>query len=255
MTASTERLQRSGVDVGVWCDIGGADVVELLATTGVGWVAVDGQHGAFDDQEIRRAIAATTDLGCRALVRVVTNEGWAIGRALDAGAAGVIVPMVSSHEDATRAVRASKYPPKGERSWGPLRSGYGRSVTQPHEANSTLLCAVMVETRAGLAQVEDIAAVDGVDMIFVGPLDLSLALGTTVDALLADRSPSAPLPTIAQACRSSGIIAGAFAGDAERARQLEDLGFTMIAAATASGLLFGGARSLLRIEGPHDEAD
>ena len=70
------------VNVGVWCDVGGADVVELLATTGVDWLGIDAQHGAFDDREVRLAVAASADLACRLYVRVVANEPWVIGRAL-----------------------------------------------------------------------------------------------------------------------------------------------------------------------------
>lgn len=234
------------MDIGVWCDVGGADVVELLATTGVGWLGIDAQHGAFDDREVRLAVAATADLVCRVYVRVVANEAWAIGRALDAGAHGVIVPMVSSPDEASAAVAAAKYPPLGRRSWGPTRGGYGRQVPDVQQANESVLCAVMVETRAGLEDVDHIAAVDGIGMIFVGPHDLAIALGTTVDDLLADASPGSALARIVRACERSGIAAGAFAGSDERASRLEALGFTAIVPATASGLLASAARSLGR---------
>jgi 4-hydroxy-2-oxoheptanedioate aldolase len=110
------------------------------------------------------------------VVRVGANRPDEIGRALDAGAAGIIVPLVNSAAEAAEAARACRYPPCGARSYGPVRSGL-RIGPDPGTANAAVACIVMIETVAGLERVEEIAAVPGVDALYVGPSDLSLALG------------------------------------------------------------------------------
>jgi 4-hydroxy-2-oxoheptanedioate aldolase len=231
--------------LGVWATLGEPRFTRELATAGAGWVGLDAQHGHFDDRALRETLRQRDAGSAPMLVRVASREAALIGRALDAGADGVVVPLVDSVADAQAAVAASHYPPLGARSWGPLHGSlpaYGPgSDTGKH---AVPLCAVMIETAAGLDAVELIAAVPGVDMIFVGPFDLSLALGLTVDELLAARSVDAPLPRITRACAAAGILAGAYAGTPERAALLAAAGFGWIAATTDAGLLALGAESL-----------
>jgi 4-hydroxy-2-oxoheptanedioate aldolase len=177
------------------------------------------------------------------LVRVRSLEAGLIGRALDAGANGVIVPMVSTAEQARAAVSASHYPPLGQRSWGPIFDTYEAGTT-PSDRNAAVMCAVMIETPAGLDNALDIAATPGIDMVFVGPFDLALALGVNVDVLLSDTTETGPLQRIVQACTTAGIIAGAFGGTPERAARLRRHGFTYLAAATDALVITRGARSL-----------
>lgn len=231
--------------LGAWATLGEPRLTTELARSGVGWVGLDAQHGHFDDRSLRDTLRHRAADSAPMLVRVAANDAVLIGRALDAGADGVVVPLVTSVADAEAAVMASHYPPRGARSWGPLPGS--RAVRGPGSddaPHAVPLCAVMIETSAALDAVEEIAAVPGVDMIFVGPFDLSLALGLDVDELLSSAEDDAPLVRIARACRQAGIRAGAYAGSSGRAALLAAAGFDWIAAATDTGLLSLGVRAL-----------
>lgn len=224
--------------LGAWASLGEPRTAAALTTSGLDWVVLDMQHGHFDDRAVRETLALRRERRVPLLVRVPANDPAAIGRVLDAGADGVIVPLVDTVEDAEAAVASACYPPRGMRSWGPLPGLERTDGTDGRPPRPFV--AVMVETAEGLGQVGGIAAVDGVDMVFVGPFDLSLRLGTTVDALLADTAADAPLPRILAACRDAGVLAGAFGPGVDRTRALVELGFTRVVLALDTDLLAGG---------------
>ncbi|MBG6216418.1 4-hydroxy-2-oxoheptanedioate aldolase [Arthrobacter sp. CAN_A6] len=222
---------------GVWVTLGDARTAAELEHAGFDWLGLDAQHGHFDDRSLRDFFALRRDREATVLVRVAANDPTLIGRALDAGADGVIVPLIDTAEHAEAAVAAAHCPPRGRRSWGPLPgtpASRGTEVPVP-------FCAVMVETSLAVENLDAIAATPGLDMLFVGPFDLSLALGLDVDDLLSDRSEHAPLPAIVRACRTAGILAGAYAGSLDRTRALQEQGFAWIAAATDTGVLHLGS--------------
>jgi 4-hydroxy-2-oxoheptanedioate aldolase len=223
---------------GVWATLGDVRMTAALEGLGFDWVGIDAQHGHHDDRSVRDILSLRREPKATILVRVAANDPALIGRALDAGADGVIVPLVSNPAEAAAAVAAAHHPPTGTRSWGPL-VGYDIDPSRPP------LCAVMVETADALDHVEAIAATAGVDMIFVGPFDLSLGLGLELSELIADTTDSSPLQRIIAACRSAGIIAGAFAGAPERAVHLREHGFDWVAVDTDAGLLALGAASAM----------
>lgn len=215
---------------GVW--IQGADAFTTRAiAAGVDWIAIDMQHGRADDRAMLELLSATAGL-CQRYVRVRSLDAGLIGRALDGGADGVIVPQISSGAEARAAVAAAHYPPRGDRSWGPIAS-----------APSSIVVGVMVESAAGLAAVADIAA-SGADLVFVGPFDLALSLDTTVDALLdaAETDPASPLPAIRDA--AAGLALGAFAGSAARAERFRSLGYRQLAVLTDGQLISDAAASM-----------
>jgi 4-hydroxy-2-oxoheptanedioate aldolase len=218
----------------------GPATAPLMATSGFDWIALDAQHGLFDDAGVVAALRAMPDGAADVVVRVPANDPVWIGRALDAGADGVIVPLVDTVLDAQQAVAATHYPPVGRRSWGPFPPLFGRPAATAAQANDAVRCAVMIETAAGLEAVADIAGVPGVDMIFVGPFDLSLAIGQEV-ADTFDQGLDGPFGAILRACAAAGITAGAFAGAVERAPRLLELGFRVVAVATDAGLLSSAA--------------
>lgn len=231
--------------LGAWVTLGEPRFTRELMASGLGWVGLDQQHGHVDDRALRDALERRSADGAPVLARVAANTPVLIGRALDAGADGVIVPLVSSVTDAEAAVAASHYPPHGARSWGPLHGS--RPAFSPGSdggKHAVPLCSVMIETADALDAVERIAAAPGVDMIFVGPFDLSLALGLDVDDLLSSRDESAPLPRIVQACSAAGIRAGAYAGTPERAALLAAMGFHWVASTTDTALLRLGVETL-----------
>lgn len=230
---------------GAWCMLGEPLTAVQIAQAGFGWLCLDAQHGAFDDAAVVATMRALAVLPQRppVAVRVAELSDAAVGRALDAGADIVIVPMIETVEQARAAVRAAHYPPLGRRSWGPLAGLWGAEA--PSAADRRTELWVMLETPAGLAGAERILAIDGVAGVLVGPFDLSLGLGTQLPALLAADGADDPLPTIVAAARRTGVRAGAFAGEPARADRLRELGFEAVAVATDATLLAHGAAAVL----------
>jgi 4-hydroxy-2-oxoheptanedioate aldolase len=233
----------AGIQVAAWSMLGTPAAASLMARIGADLLVLDAQHGLYDDAGLIAAIPAASAVPVH--VRVPENNAALIGRALDAGATGIIVPMVQNVADAVAAAAATRYPPSGERSWGPLAAYRGESTTPPDEANERVSCAVMVETSRALADVDAIASAPGVDMVFVGPFDLAIALGRSVPDLLADHSPGNPLDAVVAACRRAGTRAGAFAGSLEAARALSERGFTTLAVAVDTQLISAAGTALV----------
>ncbi|WP_298456760.1 HpcH/HpaI aldolase/citrate lyase family protein [uncultured Cellulomonas sp.] len=241
----------AGVAIGAWSTLGTPAAASVLAGLGADWLLLDAQHGLYDDRAVVESLAVLAGPGrpgrtSPVLVRVPALDSAWIGRALDAGATGVLVPLVQDEHEAAAAARACRYPPAGGRSWGGWGAVWGLDVPGTEDANREVMCAVMVETPSALDRVEAIAGTPGVDMVFVGPFDLSIALGTDHASLLADRSPDGPLARVIRACRAAGVHAGAYAGTLEAARALREHGFSWIATVTDAGLLASAGADLVR---------
>ncbi|BDI21871.1 HpcH/HpaI aldolase/citrate lyase family protein [Herbiconiux sp. L3-i23] len=235
--------------VGAWSMLGAPAAAAALAGIGADWVLLDAQHGLYDDRSILDTVArlAAMRTGHPTLVRVPANDAAWIGRALDAGADGVVVPMIRDAADAAKAAAAVRYAPDGTRSWGPMSAYWGGAGEDAATANGRVTCNVMIETPGALAEVESIAATPGVDMLFVGPFDLSIALGTTHAELLADTSPESPLRRIVAAARAAGIRSGAYGGTLEAAAALYGHGFDDVAVVVDTAVLTAaGADSVER---------
>ena len=162
--------------VGYWCALDAPPATERVARLGYDYVVLDMQHGLMGYSGMLAGLTAIDAAGGVGLVRVEANDLTPIGRALDAGAAGVIVPLVDTAEQAEAAVAACRYPPHGRRSFGPMRSGL-RIGPHPADADASIVVIVMIETAEGLANVEAICATPGLDGVYVGPSDLTLAVG------------------------------------------------------------------------------
>lgn len=214
--------------VGVWCSSRDPLVAEAIASTGPDYVCIDLQHGANELANLIEMLQAVRAGGSTAVVRVPENSLALINKALDAGAAGVVVPLVDDADSARRAVAACRYPPRGRRSFGPFRASLsgGKAPADFEE----VACIVMIETADGLANVEEIAAVDGVSAVYVGPSDLSIALGLP-PASLDDPAFTAALERIRRAAADAGVIAGMHTGDGARAATYVAQGFGMVTAA------------------------
>ena len=179
-------------------------MTEHVASTGIDWIAWDMQHGLTSDDDLAgRSGPAGTSVA--PVVRVGANDALLIGRALDAGAAGVIVPLVNTAEEAARAVRSCRYPPVGERSFGPNRATLVMGSLDPRVIED-VACIVMVETTQGLANVDAIAATPGIDAILVGPSDLALGLGLDYDDLTEPHRHA--VQRILDACTANGSSRG-----------------------------------------------
>lgn len=206
----------------------GADPLMATAVAAVGfdYVGIDVQHGAPGPENVAGLIAAVAPRSAP-LVRVARNDAADIGRALDAGALGVIVPMVESAEEAAAAVSACRYPPAGTRSFGPARARLLHGADYATVADGLITCLPMIETARGLAQVDEILAVPGVDAVYVGPADLSLSLGLRPLLDQSDAVFTEALTTITRAASRHGVAAGVHASPALAATRQEQ-GFSMI---------------------------
>jgi 4-hydroxy-2-oxoheptanedioate aldolase len=213
-TDFARRLRSRQPVVGYWISSDNPPVTERIAAAGYDYLCLDGQHGLIEGQGMLNglmAIDAGSALGggvTVGLARVTVNDPALIGRALDAGAHGVFVPLVNTAEEAAAAVTACRYPPEGVRSFGPVRSNL-RIGPAPAEANDAVVCIVMIETAIGLDNVEKIAAVPGLDALYIGPSDLGLALGgaTPAEGGALPEFPVA-LARIRAAAEAAGIACG-----------------------------------------------
>lgn len=219
--------------LGYWAVLDNPVGTERLARTGYDYVALDAQHGLIGYSGLLRGLTAIDAAGgCVGLVRVEANDITPIGRALDAGAAGVIVPLINTAADAAAAVAATRYPPVGIRSYGPMRSGL-RIGPEPALANRSVVVLAMIETPQGLANVEEIAATPGLDGLYIGPSDLTLAVGgaTPSDAAVADVFDKA-LTRVRNACEAAGITTGIHSASGTIAARRLAEGFTFVSIAS-----------------------
>jgi len=195
--------------LGCWLSIPDSFCAEMIAHLGFDWLCIDMQHGLIDYQRALTMLQAISTTSAAPVVRVPWNEPGPIMKMLDAGACAVIVPMIETPADAARAVAASRYPPAGARSFGPTRAMLGASAGDfCASANESICCIPMIETASALENLNDILSVPGVDAVYIGPMDLSLALGLSP-------KPDGDEPVYAEArqkvmdaCRRHGVIAG-----------------------------------------------
>jgi 4-hydroxy-2-oxoheptanedioate aldolase len=247
MSSLRERWKVGEATLGAWCTIPSSWTAEVAARSGHDWVCIDTQHGLIGYDVMLPMLQAISAGGVPSFVRVPWNEPGAIMKALDAGAGGVIVPMVNSVEEARAAVGACRYPPSGIRSMGPVRA---RDVDSDWQHP---LCVVMIETVEAVGQARDILAVPGIDAVFVGPNDLAVSAG--VESSYEGRHPEHRrlIEAIVEAANASGVAAGIMCGSGKVARQWHDIGFVMLGMqsdtrllAAASEDLVNSARELLR---------
>ena len=214
---------------------------EIFAGVGVDYVCVDQQHGVIDYDSMVPMFQAIGAEGSAPITRVLSNDPFAIMKALDAGAWGVIVPLISSAVDAASAVSACRYPPLGLRSYGPVRAAGVIGSRDPEKLGGEVLCFVMVETREALERVEEIAATPGLDGIYIGPSDLALSLGLSPTLDVTEDVHVEAVNRIREACNRNGIAAGIHAASGERARAHAEAGFDMVTVATDAALLKSAA--------------
>lgn len=245
------RLRDRQRIVGYWITLDSPVSTERIARLGYDYVAFDAQHGLLDYTGILHGLVAV-DAGGRAagVVRVGANELYHVGRALDAGASTVIVPLVDTPEQAAAAVSYTRYAPMGGRSYGPMRSSL-RIGPNPAEANEQVACVVMIETAAGLSNVEQICAVPGLAGVYVGPSDLTISLGgaSSTDPAVADAFEAA-LVRIREAAAAAGIAAGIHTSSGADAGRRLDEGFTFASVSSDLVHLELAAKSHLEASGP-----
>lgn len=243
--ALKSRLWAGEVLLGAWCMIPDALPAEALARAGYDWVLVDMQHGCMDFETALAMIRAIDLAGAAPIVRVPWNEPGIIGRLLDAGAMGVVIPMIQTAQDAQRAVEACLYPPAGRRSFGPVRVGLRDGPAYFKSANSQVLVIPMIETAEALEQVDAIAHTPGVDALFVGPFDLSIALGLPPGDNDGQPAFDEAIAQVASAARSSGVKMAVLSNADVAPRRLGQ-GFQMVSTTTDIAALSAVGRADLQ---------
>ena len=223
--------------VGGWLNVDSVHVAETMAGLPFDWLCIDMQHGLLDYNDVRNMLPAISTTDTVPIVRVPWNEPYIIMKVLDAGAYGVIVPLVNTREEAEKAVSACRYPPDGIRSFGPIRAAkYGGSGYWNY-ANDEILCIAMIETREGLDNLDDICATPGLDAIYIGPSDLAYALGLDPMADFDHPKHVETVNHIYETARKHGIHVGIHTGSVALTKRFLKQGFDMVMLGAATAFM------------------
>jgi 4-hydroxy-2-oxoheptanedioate aldolase len=244
------RIAAGGTLVFPWMGIPSYELAAQVARLGFGAVAIDLQHSTVDMGMAAQMSSAINAVGVPVIMRVRWNDPGIVNSALDMGAACVIAPMTNSADQVKALVKAAKYPPVGQRSWGGYTMVQSAGVTPGEylkQANQQTIVMAMIETREALENLDAIAAVPGLDGLFVGPSDLSIALsnGDKLDRLSADTLSA--MKKVKAACDKNNLIAAAFGGTLDGIKAYSDIGFHFLAGPTDTDLIRGGAEKYLKV--------
>jgi len=223
--------------LGAWTTLNVPVVAESLALVGHDYVCLDQQHGICGDTSLIAGLMAISAGGAAPLVRVPANEPSMISKALDCGAEGVIIPSVNDRSEAERAVQSCKYPPNGERSIGPIRTG----GTGRERAHVPATCVVMAESVSAMNNIDEICSVPGVDAVYIGPADLALSLGCAPSLGVAPGVHAEAIAKIVASCLRHGIVTGIHCGSTKQVIECAEMGFQMITISTDTQLLAAAA--------------
>ncbi len=236
-----QRWRDGEVVLNGWLSIPDGFAAELMARQGFDSLVVDLQHGMIDFRSALHMLTAIATTPTIPLVRVGWLDPAEIMQVLDAGALGVICPMIETADDAARFVRYLRYPPEGQRSHGPTRAGVVHGADYRLRATELVTGFAMIETRDALANLDAILSVPGLDAVYVGPSDLALGLGQAPE-----RDPTNPVVVDAIAhvlarARAHGVFAGCHAGSAEQGARMARLGFDFVTVESDARLLAAAA--------------
>ena len=232
-----------------WMTVPSELLASQVARLPIESVCLDMQHGMIGFSDAVGMISAINNAGRAAVVRILWNEPGLVGQCLDAGAAAIIAPMINSRAEAEALVKAAKYPPLGGRSWGGYTATQATGLTAGEylqQANSMTQVFAMIETQAALDAVEDIASVPGLDGLFVGPSDLSIALSNGSELNRTSEKALKAMKRIAEVALKNGLVAGAFAGTTDIVKTYAAMGYTFMAAAVDIDLMQAGAAQFVK---------
>ena len=242
--ALKQALSSGARQVGLWSGLASPIAAEIIAGAGFDWIVIDGEHAPNDIPLLLAQLQAMRGGPAEPVFRLPWNDAVMFKRALDVGARSLLVPFVQNAEEALKAVAATRYPPLGVRgvSIVPRANDYGRIKGYHHNAHLDICVIVQLESRAALADIEAIAAVDGVDGLFIGPSDLAADLGHLGDT----RHPEvqAAIKDAARRIRDTGKSAGTLAGNVDDVESLFDMGFNFTATGSDVGLLARNAENV-----------
>ena len=240
-----EIWQAGDAVVNGWLAIPSVISAETMAHAGWDSLCVDTQHGVVDYQAAVGMFAAISTTDVVPLARVNWLDPGIIMKMLDAGAYGIICPMISTAEDAEQFVGACRYPPLGYRSFGPIRALLYAGADYAQYANETVIPFAMIETAEALDNLDEILSVEGLDAIYVGPADLSLALGCTPKLDQTEKPVVEAIDLIVRKAREHGVVAGLHNASAEYALKMIDKGFQFVTIQSDSRLMAARASEVV----------
>ncbi len=242
--ALRHRVLAGEATIGVFASLGSAVAAELLGRGGFDWIIVDLEHGMGSEAELHGQLLAVQATPTAALVRVASAERLRVGRALDLGADGLMIPRLERVTDVAETVGWMRYPPAGIRGVAPATRGAGYSQ-RPHptlsEVNGQVLGVFQVESMVAVEAAGELASIDGVDVLFVGPADLSHSMG--IPGEIEDPAFVAALDRVVAACRTHGKSAGILLRDPDAVPAALAQGFRFLGVASDSGMLISGVRA------------
>lgn len=247
-----EKLIRGEPALGAWLSFASVATARVMARLGFDWLVVDMEHSAQSPILMADMVATIADAGtCAPIVRVPSNSVEWFKWALDAGAWGVVVPMVNSRAEAQRAVEFSKYPPLGNRSIGGIFGPYGFGTTDwpryAQVANDEIIMIIQIESAQALQNLDEILAVPGIDVAFVGPNDLHAQLGLVPSSDGAEPAFVEALERVSVAAKKHHVALGIFSSDGKAAAVRVRQGFQMISVTTDAGSMIAAATQNLRV--------
>jgi len=228
-----------------WCAIPSSFASETMAHQGWDSLTVDLQHGVVDYQAAVTMLQAISTTATVPLARVPWLDPGILMKMLDAGAYGVICPMINNAEEARRLVAACRYPPKGTRSFGPIRALLYGGADYPKHANDQVAIFAMIETREALDNLDAILSVEGIDAIYIGPADLSNALGCTPKFDQDEKPVLDAIDVIVTKAKKHGVVAGIHNGTPEYAQKMIDKGFRFVTIASDARLMAAKAQEVV----------
>lgn len=240
INAAKQRMLAGQPAVGIILDMGSPTVAGIVAQCGFDFVLVDYQHGDWDDASALGAFRAISLGESIPVARVHQNDYYAIGRTLDRGALGIVVPMINSADEARAAAFAMRYPPRGGRSFADgLAVHYGPDY---HTwVDQEVFLAVQIETAQAAERAEEIMAVEGVDVCWIGPMDLACSMGVTPGAPMHEDA----IQRVLDACHKTGKIPGIYTPNAAAARRRIEQGFLFVTASSDGALIAEGGDAIL----------
>jgi 4-hydroxy-2-oxoheptanedioate aldolase len=231
--------------LGIGANLGSSLTVEMIGAAGFDWVWIDCEHGTGDYSELIPQMQAAAIYNTPAIVRIAWNEIPRFKRVLDLGACGIMVPYVTSAREAEQAASAMRYPPQGIRGVAKFNRacGYGQNFAAYFkQANDNLLTVVQIETKEAVERAEDIAAVNGVDVLFIGPLDLSVNMNMADDYEYPEFLQA--MDSVATACKKNGKVAGILVPKLDYLESWIAKGFTFLVVGSDGGCIASGLKSI-----------
>lgn len=238
-------LAQPGAPLGTWLMSGAASTAEAMGRAGFDWLLVDLEHVPMDEKDTLAVLQAIAGTDACAVARLAANEAVLFKRALDMGAQTVMVPFVDSAQAAARAVSYAKYPPQGVRGFAAVHraSGYGTARDYGQRANDSVFTIIQLETPQAVAALEEIAAVPGVDALFLGPGDLSANMGHIGN--IAHPEVQAVIADVARRCRAVGKPCGIVGPTPQMVGSFVQLGYDFVAVASDMGMMMRQATAFI----------